>query len=129
MLIIGITLGLILFAVLYFCWQNECMGQFILIALIAWGVVSCNRSDWYQAQEREKAEAQAAIDKAEATPRVIREADGCKVYTFKAAGHWHYYTSCNGSTVTESHRTETTGSGKSRKNVDVVETISQQNVK
>jgi len=40
-----------------------------------------------------------ARERAERTPHVIREADGCKVYAFKANGRDHYFTRCGGQPV------------------------------
>lgn len=65
----------------------------IVVLLIGWGMVSCVQSDWNQKREREA----AAQRRAEETPHVIREFDGCKVYTFKAGERWHYFTRCPGS--------------------------------
>ncbi|MFP3686296.1 hypothetical protein SB847_21565, partial [Bacillus sp. SIMBA_026] len=56
-----------------------------------------------QAQEEQRAQ-----DAADAKPHVIREADGCKVYAFKAGDNWHYFTRCGDGTVTtERNWTET----------------------
>jgi len=57
----------------------------------------------------------AATARAEATPHVIREADGCKVYTFKSGDLYHYFTRCpNSQTTTEAYHkvTETHSCGK-----------------
>lgn len=126
-MVIGFIIGIVIALILLWANGEGALPETVLTLALVIGVVSCNRSEWYQEGERQRDAEQAAKDKAEATPRVIREADGCKVYTFKAGGHWHYYTRCASSTVTESHRTESTGSGKTRKDVDVVETISQSN--
>lgn len=122
MLILGFVLALVVVAVLYFCWTNECIGQLLVILIIAGAITKCNRSDWWQESERQKDAKLAAQDLAESTPHVIREFDGCKVYTFKS-GNWHYFTRCGTNTVTEAHRSETTGSGKNARTVDVTETI------
>lgn len=76
-----------------------------LIATSAFGIKSCSESEWSMAHDRAKAE-QAAAD---AKPRVIREVDGCKVYAFKAADRWHYFTRCPNKTTTESSWTENCG--------------------
>jgi hypothetical protein len=78
----------------------------VIIALCCFGVYKCNTSEWYKAdQARDAAQARA-----EATPHVIREADGCKVYAFKAGDRTHYFTRCPDSkTSTESSWTERHG--------------------
>lgn len=51
----------------------------------------------------------------EETPHVVREADGCKVYAFKSGDHWHFFTRCpDSTTVTDTGRTECTGTAKAR---------------
>lgn len=42
---------------------------------------------------------------------LLFENEGCKVYRFDDAGHYHYYANCQGSTVTTV--TETQSEGKS----------------
>ncbi|MBU9378737.1 hypothetical protein [Burkholderia gladioli] len=70
-----------------------------------WGVFSDGAK---RAMEREHA--QAAAD---ATPHVIREADGCKVYAFRADSNWHYFTRCpDGTVTTERNWTESRRQGK-----------------
>jgi hypothetical protein len=71
----------------------------ILIALcgaVIFGITSCEQSKWYQDSEKSRRE-QERLD---ATPHVIREADGCKVYAFKSGDNWHYFTRCADGTVT-----------------------------
>lgn len=76
-----------------------------LCALAVFGIQSCSNSDWYRASEREK----IAQERADATPHVIRQADGCKVYAFKS-GDWHYFTRCgDGNITTERNWTERQG--------------------
>lgn len=79
---------------------------FAVIALSVFGIVKCNQSEWHQESERR----QEAQDRADATPHVIREADGCKVYAFKNGGYWHYFTRCGDTVTTE--RTYTKSCGK-----------------
>ena len=58
------------------------------------------------ARDREKA-------RVDATPHVIREADGCKVYAFKDGDKWHYFARCiNGTVTTERNWTESRQQGK-----------------
>lgn len=70
--------------------------------------------------ERAQAKAQAEADK---QPRVVREADGCKVYAFKSGDHWHFFTRCPETTTTD--RTYTERSGKTT--VQKVEQIVTEN--
>jgi hypothetical protein len=69
-----------------------------VVGITVFGMHSCFNSDWMKETERRNA-AQAAAD---AQPRVIREVDGCKVYTFKS-GDWHYFTRCGEVVTTERH--------------------------
>lgn len=65
-----------------------------------------------RAEERRQ---KAAKEEADKQPRVVREADGCKVYAFKSGDRWHYFTRCpNAHTVTDTAYEQCTGSGKSR---------------
>lgn len=69
-----------------------------------------------------KAEAEA--ERRAAIPRVIREADGCKVYQFKAAGTMHYFTRCGAEVSTTRNWTEKVKCGKNcTKDVPRQETI------
>jgi hypothetical protein len=81
-----------------------------LIALVIFGMVKCSQWDDSRPSTIAARAAEAAQAKAEATPHVIREADGCKVYAFKAGDRYHYFTRCPGSsTTTESSWTERHG--------------------
>ncbi|WP_334029024.1 hypothetical protein [Burkholderia orbicola] len=72
-------------------------------------------------QELARDRAQARAD---ATPHVIREADGCKVYAFKADDKWHYFTRCSDGTVTtERNWTESRRQGKQTITENKSETI------
>lgn len=128
-MLIGIVVGILLVLLLAWAAEEDVLAETVVTLLIVGGVVSCNRSEWYQEGERQRDAERAAQAKADATPHVIREADGCKVYTFKAAEKWHYFTRCPNNTTTESHHDEQQGSGKQRKTVDVAETVVTENVK
>lgn len=95
----------------------------VLIAVFAgilFGVSSCQNSEWYKRDQREQAES----ERREKTPHVIREADGCKVYTFKSGDRYHYFTRCNNSkTSTESSWEECRQAGKTRTCETKTETI------
>lgn len=59
-------------------------------------VFSITDSDWYKQKQAVKAEK----ERKEATPHVVRETDGCKVYAFKSGGRDHYFTRCPESRTT-----------------------------
>ncbi|HVM91357.1 MAG TPA: hypothetical protein VMT67_01025 [Terriglobales bacterium] len=87
-----------------------------IVAVFAFGVKKCTDTEWYQEGERQT----AAQEAAERQPHVIREADGCKVYAFKANDSLHYFTRCSNSTVaTERNWREQQG----KRTVDKRETI------
>lgn len=100
-------------------WQ----GWAVFTAVIGggvFGVSSCQNSEWYKRDERERAEK----ERREQTPHVIREADGCKVYAFKSGDRYHYFTRCkNSKTSTESSWEECRQSGKTRTCETKTETI------
>lgn len=60
----------------------------------------------------------AAERKARETPKVIREADGCKVYAFERHGRDHYFTRCPATTDTETNWTESCGKNCTRHKTD-----------
>jgi hypothetical protein len=89
-----------------------------ILALSAGLVYGCTMSDWAKREEAER----HAQERADATPHVIREADGCKVYAWKGDG-WHYFTKCPNSTVqTDRHYTEQCGKGCTRNKVESITT-------
>lgn len=91
-----------------------------ILATVIWGMVSCENSEWMQ----EKKRADADRERAEQTPHVIRDADGCKVYAFKSGDRYHYFTRCPDSrTTTESSWDECHQSGKTRTCKTQTETI------
>lgn len=66
------------------------------------------------AERKEVAAAREAAERREATPHVVREADGCKVYAFKSGERYHYFTRCKEMVTTDSSWEECTSSGKQR---------------
>jgi len=86
--------------------MSETIGWLVFIAVVSFGITSCNNSEWWQSGER----ARAATDAANAKPHVIRSADGCKVYAFHAGGADHFFTRCENTTMTQRKWTE--GCGK-----------------
>lgn len=54
------------------------------------------------AKVKAQEEAEAAQRREQETPHVVREADGCKVYTFLVGDRYHFFTRCpDGGTVTD----------------------------
>ncbi len=80
-------------------WGVPVVWSILFIGCVVFGVNSCTHSGWYQKSMAESIQQDAT----DAQPRVIREVDGCKVYTFKSGDRWHYFTRCpNAQTTTES---------------------------
>lgn len=89
------------------------LGDIVLtasvIAAVCGSFYGCTMSDWAKRQDA----AREAQERADETPHVIREADGCKVYAFKSGDNWHYFTRCSdGSVTTERNWTESHQQGK-----------------
>lgn len=85
----------------------------LVVVLFVFGLVKAG--DWLDSTDwgkRHTAESDAR-EKAARTPRVIREADGCKVYAWQDgyAGTTHYFTRCPNATVT-TERNYTVNCGK-----------------
>lgn len=78
-----------------------------VIGLVGFGLYRCDQSEWHQESERQR----RADEKREATPHVIREADGCKVYAFRVDRTDHFFTSCPNAKVT-TDRNYTVNCGK-----------------
>lgn len=90
----------------------------IVIGACVLGTKSCVDSQWYSDQQAEfKAQKRAA-----ATPHVIREADGCKVYAFASAGRTHYFTRCGSTVTTERTGSESCGKACTRPTSEVIVT-------
>jgi hypothetical protein len=90
----------------------------VFVGLPVFGIAKCQQSEWYQASEREK----RAQEKADATPHVIREADGCKVYAFKSGGTYHYFTRCGATVTTERIYAENCGKNCTKQKSEVIVT-------
>lgn len=68
------------------------------------------------------------MQKADQTPHIVREADGCKVYAFKSGDRWHFFTRCpNATTVTDTAYEHCTGTGKSRRCEELHDSIETRN--
>lgn len=90
----------------------------LVFGLAFWGIKSCTDSEWYENSQKER----IAREQAAATPHVIREADGCKVYAFFSGGRDHYFTRCPDSkTTTESSYTVNCGKNCNRTEVESIE--------
>jgi len=90
----------------------ELMGRWALLAFVVF-IPACTYKSCFsdealaeRAANREKEQAQYRADQ---QPRVIREADGCKVYAFKEGERWHYFTRCPTTTTTERNYSERSG--------------------
>ena len=90
--------------------------------LIIIGGYSCVNSDWYIAHE--KSQTSSAL--ARATPHVVREADGCKVYAFERDGKDHYFTRCGEIVTTERTYSEACGKGCVKQLQEVIVTKGNQ---
>lgn len=97
-------------------WRSYEPSAIAIIFTVVFGFL-CWRETWedVRAERQYEAAQEAEAKKRRETPRVIREADGCKVYQFEAGGHTRYFTRCPGSQVnTHWQRTESCGKGCSR---------------
>lgn len=102
---------------------------FICFVALAMGIIIAwwgfHDADPQTAKERaEKEKARQEYEAREMQPRVIREVDGCKVYTFKSDGRYHYFTRCPGDhVVTDTSYEKCTGAGKTRSCKEVHDSI------
>lgn len=109
---------------------SEGLGSFILL-LMVWlvGFIIYDAKFDAEAIATRQAEeaAKAARRRAEETPHVIREADGCKVYAFLSGDRYHYFTRCPDKTVTDASwdecHTEMVGKVSTKKCVTKSESI------
>jgi hypothetical protein len=97
--------------------ELENMALLALMCTFASGIVSCSESDWYKRDQKEM----AAEAKRRATPHVIREADGCKVYAFETDRE-HYFTRCGSTVSTETNWSQSCGKNCSKKMSDTITT-------
>lgn len=85
----------------------------LIVSLLAvFGVYSCATSEWFKESLRKEAQESAAEARRLRTPRLVSEADGCKVYTFNPGDRWHYFTRCAAQTTTDTSYERCSGSGK-----------------
>lgn len=104
-----LLLGFTVWVVLAWMVRDELYPSGFFIGL----VIACGLSWLFFGEQTESRKewdrAEAAREEAERQPRVIREADGCKVYAFKAGDRWHYFTRCANQTTTDSSYTVRSG--------------------
>lgn len=86
----------------------EKLGALVIVALLAGWFYWDNCTDAARAEARQAEAVAHAQAVADATPHVIRQADGCKVYAFKVGGTFHYFTRCGADTVTTDRNYTTT---------------------
>ena len=90
----------------------ETMGRWAMLGIVVFiptcTYKSCFSDEAVAERKAEKAK-EAAQYRADQEPRVIREADGCKVYAFKDGERWHYFTRCPTTTTTDRNYTERSG--------------------
>ncbi|MEX3764494.1 hypothetical protein [Paraburkholderia phenoliruptrix] len=90
--------------------------QWLIVAVLSSAMLyGCFFSDWSKKVESDR----EARERADATPHVIREADGCKVYAFKS-GDWHYFTRCGSTVTTERNWSERQGKQTVHKSETIV---------
>lgn len=98
--------------------MRDAIALVLVCGLAFFGVKSCSESEWHKNSEKER----IAAARARATPHVIREADGCKVYAFHDGDRDHYFTRCPDSkTTTESSYTVHCGKNCNRTEVESIE--------
>jgi hypothetical protein len=98
--------------------DGDAGGKVFAILVVVWFgllIYRYNTDEEWAKERAEEAAARIANQRAEETPHVVREADGCKVYAFKSGDRWHFFTRCpNAQTVTDTAYEYCTGSGKQR---------------
>jgi len=98
--------------------DSEYGWKFFIILCVIWVGVLIYRYNTDPEWIKDRVDRDAAIvaqKRADEQPRVIREADGCKVYAFKSGDRWHYFTRCKEMTTTDTSWEECHTSGKTRK--------------
>lgn len=93
----------------------------LFVLLICFGFYRENQPDIVELRKKEAAE-QSAREYEKQRPRVISEADGCKVYRFGPSEAPKYFTRCeNSKTTTVNERTESCGKNCRKRITDTVE--------
>jgi len=108
-----------------FDWFDDVFFKWVFpvffIILICVSILLCGYAIWWFVTT--PSEEIKAVRLAEATPRLFAEVDDCKVYTWFADGHNHYFTRCLTKVTTESKYNEYCGKACSRKRTETIETI------
>lgn len=113
----------VLLIILFYVLEREGLTMLSVICLCGTIIVGCENSDWKKGVDKEQAEQ----DRKAATPHIIREADGCKVYAFKTDRE-HYFTRCAATATaaatvtTETNYTVACGKNCRREESDVIVT-------
>lgn len=97
---------LLFICILTFIFVDGFLGAILIIGMLIIGIVQSSDDRAAIAKKRADELEQRKI------PHVIREADGCKVYSFYANNSDHYFTRCENST-TSTERNYTVQRGKS----------------
>jgi hypothetical protein len=116
-----IYIALILLAILLFVLSalldSSFCGFLGIVVAVLTTVSACTNSEWYRKQQKEL----AAEQQRWATPHVIQEVDGCKVYAFKT-DRYHYFTRCGDKTTTEASYSVNCGKSCTRTEVETITT-------
>lgn len=108
----------------------ETMGRWAMLGIVVF-IPTCTYKSCFSDEavaERKAEEAKKAAQyAADQQPRVIREADGCKVYAFKQGDKWHYFTKCPSTTTTDRTYEQCRKSGKQTICEDKTEQIVTEN--
>jgi hypothetical protein len=79
---------------------GRCAMLAIVLAIPTCAYKGCFSDEAVAERQEERAKKAAQVE-ADKQPRVVREADGCKVYAFKSGEHWHFFTRCPSTTTTD----------------------------
>jgi len=114
----GFILGVavVLFFIFAACDWNFCALVCFCVALVV-GVNACTDTEWYKEDQKRDAEARRQA----ATPHVIREFDGCKVYAF-TTDREHYFTRCGSTVSTETNFSKSCGKNCTKQDSDTIVT-------
>lgn len=112
-----IMLGVSIFALVYFAMKDSGWAVLCFAVACLTGLLACDDTEFMKAQHK----AQAEEAQREATPHVIREADGCKVYAFKT-DIYHYFTRCGSTVTTETRWSQACGKNCTKQMSDTIVT-------
>lgn len=93
---VGVSVGMLVFS--DYDWWRATIGLATIVLSIVLPIYSCSESPDYI--KREVLDKAAEVERKK--PHVIREVDGCKIYTFHAGDRWHYFTRCADRVTTDS---------------------------